>query len=76
MNEILTLYCGLMGVLLMAPGALIPDIGHLKQIFVQTGSPEHILEDGLMSGGAAGGHYHPVEAVFLYFLRHLFLGIL
>jgi hypothetical protein len=75
-EQVLTLLGGGRGLILMDPGALVADIGHLKEILVQTGVSEHILEGGLMSAGRAGRHHHPVEMVLFDHLHHLALGVL
>ena len=35
-----------LGFTLMHPGILIPDVGHFKEIFIQTYMPEVVLEEG------------------------------
>ena len=49
----------------MNPGIVIPDIGHFKQIFVQTGVDQGFLEQGFMGFGGTGRHHDPVQ-IFLF----------
>ena len=55
---------------------MVPDIGHLKEVFVQTGIDQGFLEKLLMGPGRAGGHDNTVQVLLLDDLRHLILGIL
>ena len=66
---------GRLRLVLMHPGALVADVGHLEEILVEAGVAQHILEDGLVGGGAAGRHHHPVQVVLLDHLDHLVLGV-
>ena len=75
-HQVLTLPGGQLRLVLVDPGALVADVGHLEQILVETGGAQHFLEDGLVGGGAAGRHHHPVQVVFPDLLHHLGLGVL
>ena len=48
----------------MHPGTLIPDVGHLEKIRVESGLRACALEYGHMSPRRAGGNHHPIQAVF------------
>ena len=61
---------------LVHPGALVADVGHLEEVLVEAGVAQHVLEDGLVGGGTAGRHHHPVEIMLLDHLHHLGLGVL
>ena len=57
------------------PGIVVPDIGHLDEIFVQAGGDQGLLEKGLVGPGGAGGHHDPVEVVFRNPLGDEVLGV-
>ena len=40
--------CSLIRLMTMDPGGLVPDIGHLEKILVQTGLADEFLEFALM----------------------------
>jgi hypothetical protein len=58
------------------PGALIPDIGHLEEILIETHFPNRFLEHGFMGSRRAGGNENPVQLMFLDGFLDLLLGIL
>ena len=60
----------------MDPGALITDIGHFKEVLVQAGFSDGLLEQRLMGSRGARGHYHPIQIMFLYHFLYLLLGVL
>jgi hypothetical protein len=41
--------------LLVDPGILVADIGHLKQIFIKAAVLQGLLEERLVRAGRAGG---------------------
>ena len=55
---------------------MIPDIGHLEEAAIQTCVSEGFLEKGFVGPGRAGGHHHPIQAVFLDLFGDGFLGVL
>ncbi len=63
-NQILCLFRGLVRIIHVNPGVLIPDIGHFKQILVEARIPDGLLEKSFMGSGGAGGHHHPVDLLF------------
>ena len=75
-HQVLAFRRGPIRFILVHPGALVANIGHLKEILVEAGAAQHILEDGLVGGGAAGRHHHPVQVVLGDLFHHLGLGIL
>ncbi len=60
----------------MDPGALIPDIGHLEEVLVDTCISHRFLKQGLMGLRRAGANNDPVELVLLDCLGDSLLGIL
>ena len=58
------------GFALVHPGILVPDVGHLKQILVEAGLAQIVLEEGFVGPGAARSHHHPVELMLLDHLAH------
>ena len=46
------------------PGTLVADIGHLKQVGIESGFGQRIAEQRLVGSRCAGGHYHPIQIVF------------
>ncbi len=58
------------------PGVLVADVGHFQQVLVAAGGLEGVHENALVGLGGAGGHHHPVEAVFGDRLLHQLLGVL
>src|SRR5208283_2501512 len=62
--------------LLVDPGILVADIGHLKEVFVQTAVFESLLEKRLMGPGRTGRYDDPVEPVLFYDLLHFLLAVL
>ena len=60
----------------MDPGILIPDIGHLKEVFVNTAGFEGIHEYSLVGFGRARRNHDPIESVFLNERFHFLLGVL
>ncbi len=75
-HQDLGLFCGLFLFLYVDPGTLVPDIGHLEEILVQTGISDERSEKGLVGPRGARSHHNPVQAVFFDGLLDLFLGIL
>ena len=61
---------------LVNPGALIPDVGHLKEVLVEAGFLDGLLEGGFMGARRAGGHHHAVEVVLLDPFLDESLGVL
>jgi len=55
----------------MDPGALIPDVGLLEEILVETAVSDRLLKEGLMGAGRTRGHHDPVEAVLPMMLTSL-----
>jgi len=45
------------------PGALVPNVGHLEQVRIETCPSQCFAEQGFVSLRRAGGHDHPVETV-------------
>ena len=60
----------------MHPGALISDVGHFKEVFVDPRIDGRLLKERLMGAGAAGGYHHPVKVVFLDQVFNIFLVVL
>jgi hypothetical protein len=60
----------------MDPGTLIPDIGHLKEVTVETGLPDRVLKERFVGSGSARGHKDTVQIVFFDRLLNHFLGVL
>src|SRR3990172_3902213 len=52
----------------MHPGTLVTDICHLVQVWVQSGCPDALLEQGLMGERRTACHDHPVQVVLSYSL--------
>ncbi len=75
-HQVHALLGGRLRFVLMDPGTLVADVGHLEEIFVQRGVAQHVLKGGLVGSGRAGRHHHPVEPVLLDHLPHLVLGVL
>ena len=47
----------------MNPGALVPDVGHLEEVGVQSRLANGVAEDGLVGARRAGGDNDPVQSV-------------
>jgi len=75
-HQILGLFRGFKRILLMHPGILIANVGHLEKIFIETASLEGILEELFMGARRAGRHHYPVQLLFGDDLPDLLLGIL
>jgi hypothetical protein len=48
----------------MYPGALVTDIGHFKEVWIESGLSERFLKYGLMGSRTTGGDNEPVQAEF------------
>ena len=64
-SQILGLFGGLFRLLLVDPGALLPDVGELKQVWVQTGLLNGFLEKRLVGARGAGAYHDPVDLLLL-----------
>ncbi len=76
LNQLLGLLRGLFRLIHMNPRALIPDIGHLEEIFIESYLSNSLLEQRFVGAGRAGGHHDAVQMVLLHRLFDLLLGIL
>ena len=75
-HEVLRFFsCGLR-VFGVDPGILVADVGHFKQVLVQSAGLQSFHEHRFVGFGAAGGDHHPVELVFLDFFFDFLLGVL
>ncbi len=63
-HQVPGLFRGHLGIIFVHPGILIPDVGHLKEVFVKPRSHQGLLEQRLMGLGSAGGHHNAVEVIF------------
>ena len=50
----------------MDPGTLVADIGHLKEIGIETHFTNRIPKERLMGPRCTGGHDNPVQVEFLH----------
>ena len=75
-HQVLGLVRGLVALLHVHPGVLVADIGHFKEILVQTRVDQGLPEQGLVGDGGASRHHHPVKVVFLDDFGHIDLGVL
>jgi hypothetical protein len=64
------------GLFMVHPGVLVPDIGHLKEVLVQAGLPDGLLEQGLMGPGEQEATTTRLRLCSSDHLLHLVLGVL
>ena len=64
-HQVLGLLGGLVPLLHVHPGALVPDIGELEEVLVQSRLLAGLAEEGLVGPGGARCHKHPVELMLL-----------
>ena len=70
-DKILGLFRRRFGFVHMDPGVLVADVGHLKEITVQTGLLAVLLEKPFVGAGRAGGDDHAGQFVLLDHFAHL-----
>ena len=46
------------------PGALVADVGHLKQVGIETGLGQRVAEQRLVGSRGARGYHHPIQIMF------------
>ena len=66
---------GLLRLVHVHPGALVADVGHLKQVGIEAGLGQRVAEQRLVRSRGAGGHHHPIQMVFGDLLLDPILGI-
>ena len=54
-----------LGVVFVHPGVLIPDVCHFKEILIQPGVGQGLLEQWLVRFRCAGRHHDPIEVFLL-----------
>ena len=64
-QEVLGLVGGGLVLVHVDPGALVTDVGHVEQVFVQASVPAGLPEERLVGPGCAGCDDDPVEVVLL-----------
>ncbi len=74
-GDVLGLLGGGLFFLGMAPGAMLPDIGHVVEILIDARFTKGVPEQRLQGPGAAGRHNHPIEPFFRNRVGDLFDGI-
>ena len=60
----------------MHPGALVADIGHVKQVSVHAGITDGFLKQRFVGPGCTGSHHNAVEFLFANDFNHFVLGVL
>jgi hypothetical protein len=58
----------------MDPAAVFPDVGHLKEIGIQSCIRYALSKGRLMHKWSAGSYHYPVQVVFLNMLLYLLLA--
>ena len=71
-DDVLCLLRGLFLFFLVDPGAMLPDIGHLVVILVDSRLPKRVPEERLQGPGGARGDNHPVESFFPRYIGDFF----
>ena len=74
-DDVLGLPGGLLLLLRVHPGAMLPDVGHVEEVLVDPSLAEGVAEQRLVGPGRASSHHHPVEPLLADGLRDLGGGI-
>ena len=69
------LLCRFLLLIHMNPGALVTDIGHLKEIGIESHFTDRVSKKRLMGPRCAGGHHDTVQVEFLHPLLDQFQGV-
>jgi hypothetical protein len=64
MHKLFRFTGGFLIILRVHPGALVADVGHFEQIWIQAGGADAVLEERLVSERGAAGDHHPVKIMF------------
>ncbi len=59
----------------MHPGALIPDIGHFEEVWIEPCFAERVPKERFVRPRRAGGDHNAIQVVFPYPLFHQFLSV-
>jgi len=70
-DDVMGLVGGLFLLLLVDPGVVLPDVGHLVVVLVDPRLAQGVAEERLQCSRGAGGDDHAVQVLFLYLVRYL-----
>ncbi len=73
--QVFCFVCSRLGLIHMHPGALVADIGHFKEVLVQSCFPAGVSEERLVSPRTARCHYDTVQVLLIYQPGNLLLSV-